>query len=660
MNIDSAARTAAWQEQLDAASRRFAETATERGEVARRREVTDSAVVDTRPEIIARADRLLATGEIPAQAVIDLGRQEPVDSVRALERVIGFTNELQAVNFLSRGARAAGAVARISLTDHGREVPLGTGTLVSPQLLLTNNHVLPTPEVAGQVVVEFSAEVDIDNMPKQTARYRPAPNRFFVTDRHLDYTVVCVAPGPDGAAPGTVFGWNPLIAAPGKIVIGEAMNVIGHPSGRLKEISIRDNRLDLQLADFLHYTSDTEPGNSGSPVFNDQWEMVAVHHAGVPRKNEQGRVLRKDGTVWQSGDGDDAIDWIANEGTRVSVLLRDLRARQFDPAQRVLLDELGRAADLPTDGHAERMVPAPLHAPVAEGIRSGLRGRPTAFDGRHSLLFLHGRGQQGRPPAELRRLWTAGLNKGLTLAGLRPIDPGDVYFPFYGDRLIESMDTQEAVGAGSAHYERLVAEAAQLACMPRAEEMPADPATQELFGGLGAVVVGRLRDQLGWIAARSGLDSALIGAIFKDVAAYLDNEEVRKGVLDTVLTDVPGTGELILVGHSLGTVVAMDLLTQLPHELTVSLLVTAGSPLGLDGVYRNLLSGGAHRPERVGEWLNTWYAGDPIAIGCPLRRVWGPDLRELAVENPAERAHDITEYLAHAAVAATIGQKLPT
>ncbi|WP_040801603.1 trypsin-like serine peptidase [Nocardia higoensis] len=659
MDTESEAPIAARCEQIDAASQRFAETAPQREEVARRRAASDSEVVDSKEQILARADRLLVAGEVPAQAVIELGRQDPIDSIGSLERVIGFANELQAVNFLARGTRAAAAVARISLADNGREVPMGTGSLVSPQLLLTNNHVLPEPEAAERVVVEFSAEVGIDNVPTPTVRHRLAPAGFFVTDQHLDYTLVRVAPGPDGAVPGTAFGWNPLIADPGKIVIGEAMNVVGHPSGRLKEISIRNNRLDLQLDDFLHYSSDTEPGNSGSPVFNDQWEIVALHHAGVPKKDDTGRVLRKDGKLWQPGDGDDAIDWIANEGTRVSVLLRDLASRKFDPAQRALLDELGPAANLPAEtGLAVATPPAPQRAPATESLVRGLQGRPGAFGGRRSVLFLHGRGQQGRDPAELRRTWTAGLNKGLTSADRSPLDPADVYFPFYGDQLVTSMDTREAVDTGSVLYERLVAEAAQRVGMPGPDELPTDPEARELFDGIGAVVLDRLHDQLGWIAARSGLDSVLIVAIFKDVAAYLDDERVRKSVLDTVLTDVPPSGELILVSHSLGTVVAMDLLSELPREVNVSLLVTAGSPLGLDSVYRKLLSGGAHRPERVGEWLNTWYAGDPIAIGCPLRQAWGTGVADLPVENSKERAHDIAEYLAHAAVAGAIGKQL--
>jgi len=663
MDADPEALAAARCEQITAAAQRFDETTDARDEVARRREETDSDVVDTEAEIRARADHLLTSGEVPVQAVIELGRQDPVDGIGTLERVIGFANELQAVNFLPRGARAAAAVARITLRHHGREVPIGTGSMVSPHLLLTNNHVLPDAEAAASVWVEFRAEVDIDNVPRTPVRYQLAPADFFVTDTYLDYTLVLVAPGPDGAAAGTAFGWNPLIASPGKIVIGEAMNVIGHPSGRLKEISIRANRLELQLEHFLHYISDTEPGNSGSPVFNDQWEMVALHHAGVPREDDKGRVLRKDGKVWQAGDGDDAVDWVANEGTRVSVLLRDLRSRTYSPAQQALLDELGPSSrPLVVAAIAPDATPAPVPAaqPVqtTETTRSGVTGRTTAFGGRRSMVFLHGRGQQRRDPAQLRLTWTAGLNKGLTLAGLAPVDPADVCFPYYGDRLVAGMDARESVDTGSALYQSLVAEAARRAGMPSTGELPATPREQERFGGIGSVVLDRLHDQLGWIAARSGLDSLLIGAIFKDVAAYLDDEQVRKGVLDTVLADMPARGELVLVSHSLGTVVAMDLLTQLPRELDVSMLVTAGSPLGLDGVYRKLLGGGATRPERVGRWLNTWYAGDPIAIGCPLRQAWGPRVHDVPVDNSREHAHNIDEYLAHAVVAGPIGQKL--
>ncbi len=676
MDMTTETRTAAWRQQVSAAAQRYADSAAARRTIERRRRAAESIVADSEEQILARADRLFANGEVPPQVVTDLAAGEPVGRIAALERVIGQVNDLQAVNFLGRGGRAAAAVARISLADNGREVPIGTGSLVSPQLLLTNHHVLPTAQDAARVVIEFRAETDLDSVPTPPARVRALPQDFFVTDAGLDYTLVRVGAGPGGTAPGDTFGWNPLIAEQGKIVIGEAMNVVGHPMGRLKEISIRDNRLDLQLDDFLHYSTDTEPGSSGSPVFNDQWELVALHHCGVSAQDADGNTLRVDGKRWQPGDGDDAVQWIANEGVRVSAILRDLAARDHPPAQRALLDELGEQAGLccaapqdtapqdtaPRDAVPVVAAPEPVVTPepgVArqESVRRlrGLRGNATAFGGTRSLLYLHGRGQQERDPADLRRTWTAGLNKGLTLADLTPVDPADAYFPYYGDQLAASLEHRESlVAADSGLYESLVTEAAVAAGMPPTGTGTV-PATEEGLFGLGAGLLGRLHDQLGWLAARSGLDALLISAIFADVAAYLDDDDVRKSVLETVLADTPTSGELILVSHSLGTVVAMDLLTQLPRELNVRLLVTAGSPLGLDAVYRKLLSGGATRPERVGDWLNTFYAGDPVAIGCPLGPVWGAGVRDAAVANPKDHAHDIAEYLAHPAVAAAIG-----
>ncbi|QLY28070.1 trypsin-like peptidase domain-containing protein [Nocardia huaxiensis] len=649
---------AARRSQAERAGRRYAESEAERRAVEEQRRSTGSAVVDSAEQITARADRLLAQGQVPAEALVELGRQKPLGRIAALERIIGAATQLQAASFLPRGVRAATAVARISLLQNGREIPDGTGSLVSPRLLLTNNHVLPDRDTARAAVIEFGAEMTVENVPGASARFRLDPDTLFLTDAHLDFTLVLVTPNANGATAGSVVGWwNRLIAQQGKIVVGESMNIVGHPMGRLKEISIRENRLDLQLDDFLHYSTDTERGSSGSPVFNDQWEVVALHHSGVPRTDAQGNPVRKDGRPWLPGDSDDTVEWIANEGVRISVILKHLAAQRLDDAQRALLAELGAAAWRTT----EAVVPAaPPPAPVAmrapEAVPRGLIARPAAFGGTNKLLFLHGRGQAGRDPVVLRRTWTAGLNKGLTLAGFGPVDSADVHFPFYGDVLAERSAAPETLGETTALYERIVAEAAQHAGMP--DQLSSTPMESEGLREIGSGVIGSLHDQLSWLAARSGLDSLLIARIFKDVADYLDDERTRRAVLDTVLQTVPAAGNLVLVSHSLGTVVAMDLLTRLPGELKVSMLVTAGSPLGLDAVYKKLLVGGPVRPTRVVDWVNTWYAGDPIAIGCPLRRAWGSPLTEFAVENPKDRAHDIAEYLAHPAVAQAIRQQL--
>jgi V8-like Glu-specific endopeptidase len=651
----------------------------------RRRQVETGTpfAADSEEQLRARAERLLSKGEVDPEALApvppDGGQARPAV---VFERILGAASELQSVNFLARGARAASAVARISVVEDGRRAGFGTGFLVGERLLLTNHHVLPDVVTATGSFAEFDFEADADGVPEPVDPYDLAPDELFVTDPELDYTLVAVAVGSDGRRPGTVHGWLKLIAQQGKIVIGEPVNVVGHPDGRPKEIAVRDNALLNQLPQFLHYRTDTEPGNSGSPVFNDQWEVVALHHAGVPDPDGEG--------------------WIANEGARVSAILRHLAVAGLPPGQKSLLAELGPQAvprqavpveAVPTDDRPGGALPVPGalsaqavsaggRADVAAGVRErrGLTGRTGA--GRH-LVFLHGRGQQGRDPAGLRAGWCEGLDIGLAAAGLAPLRADDVWFPYYGDALAAVLATRERVAPDTAAstaeayapadpgaravYAALLDEAAEATGMPAPEREPLaegvragrstpawEGAAAQESGLLGGAVAA-LQRPLSWIAARSGLDDVVIATVFRDVAAYLDNKPVRDAVLDAVLAGMPDEGEIVLVTHSLGTVVALDLFTRLPRTTAVPLLVTAGSPLGLDAVYRRLLAGGPVRPGQVGVWINAWAAGDAVAIGCPLGDSWS-QVRDVLCANRKDRAHDIAQYLSDARVAAEIGR----
>ncbi|MGW7244504.1 hypothetical protein [Streptomyces sp. NPDC054804] len=137
--------------------------------------------------------------------------------------------------------------------------------------------------------------------------------------------------------------------------------------------------------------------------------------------------------------------------------------------------------------------------------------------------------------------------------------------------------------------------------------------------GFGNDLVGRFQQALSWLAAKTDVDEWTIATVFRDVSRYLSDPNVRDAVLATVLETMPTTGELVLVTHSLGTVVGMDLISRLPDPLDLTLLVTAGTPLGMDAVNERLLVGGPHRPEKVRQWLNAWCPTDAVAIGCPSR-----------------------------------------
>jgi tetratricopeptide (TPR) repeat protein len=56
--------------------------------------------------------------------------------------------------------------------------------------------------------------------------------------------------------------------------------IIGYPKGGALAISLHDNTQVGWRRPLLHYRTPTEPGSSGSPVFDDRWQLVALHHAG--------------------------------------------------------------------------------------------------------------------------------------------------------------------------------------------------------------------------------------------------------------------------------------------------------------------------------------------------------------------------------------------
>jgi endonuclease G len=236
-----------------------------------------------------------------------------------LEKIIG-TADFVGVRYLDAGVAAARAVGRVNIRDgRGRLVGYGTGSLVSPALLLTNHHVLTDAETARGSVIEFNYQDDVDGKPLLSAVHALDPDRFFLADRERDFALVAVrAP----AAELTLFGFNRLIEAEGKAIIGEFVTIVQHPRGEKKQLALRENKIVDIPEQVLHYTADTEPGSSGSPVFNDQWEVVALHHAAVPTPGR-----------------DDPGEYV-NEGIRISRICQFIRQAPLPPAQRELADQL--------------------------------------------------------------------------------------------------------------------------------------------------------------------------------------------------------------------------------------------------------------------------------------------------------------------------------
>jgi S1-C subfamily serine protease len=181
-----------WVEQAEAASQRYEQSkdAQEANEKRRKRE--RRRVLDTEAQLTARIRHLAETGRVTSENIVEVAQADPSDMGAALERILD-ANDLQSARFLYRGVRACATVGRISRIRGGRQQPTGTGFLVSPSLLLTNNHVLPSAEHAAVAVVEFGAELDVDDAQGQIVRHHLDPDGMFVTDAGLDFTLVCVS-----------------------------------------------------------------------------------------------------------------------------------------------------------------------------------------------------------------------------------------------------------------------------------------------------------------------------------------------------------------------------------------------------------------------------------------------------------------------------------
>ncbi len=250
------------------------------------------------------------------------------DSI-AMERILG-ENDLVPVAYLMKGFNVAKSVCRIIIRDKNRNtVGYGTGFLISSKILITNNHVLPDEESASFSILEFNFQNDENYMPCRTYYFELSPERLFITDENLDFTMVAVNDIESKGKTLSDFGYLRLLPDKGKILEGEYVSIIQHPKGGPKSVTLRENEIKYLFDDFIQYSTDTQPGSSGSPVFNDQWVVVGIHHSGVP-------------------DPDNSGEWIANEGIRISSIAKFIEnnCKDLNEDKKALLKEVFPELDL--------------------------------------------------------------------------------------------------------------------------------------------------------------------------------------------------------------------------------------------------------------------------------------------------------------------------
>jgi hypothetical protein len=278
------------------------------------------------------------------------------------------------------------------------------------------------------------------------------------------------------------------------------------------------------------------------------------------------------------------------------------------------------------------------------------------------LVLVHGRAQAGKDPIAIQKEWMDALGYGALRANKTIPTATEIVFPFYGnelERLVAHIDAPLAATAKGTDSDvdtdlrgQILEDIAAQIGVSRADierEFKGQPTRKGPGNWEWVHAILRAMDKI------PGVNSASIDQFTRDVYVYLTYPAVR-GAIDKIVTDQMSDGPCVVVGHSLGTVVAYNVLLRRSPADGIRRYVTLGSPLGIRGIKRYLDSPVAC-PSCVGSWFNAYDDRDLVAL-VPL------DTKNFdvhpAIENKSDvmnftdNRHGIAGYLADPMVAAKI------
>ena len=286
-------------------------------------------------------------GIIDNEQNLELG---DLDDEVLLERFIGGTNDILSIETLEKGLDISRSVGLIETEP----AQVGTGFLVGKNIMMTNYHNIPEVEYALRS--KFILDHEENDLGERRVRqpFNLDPERFFFSNREHDVALVAVKPRNRNGIELASFGTHRLFEEEGKIVIGHPVNIIQHPRGERKKITMHNSIL-VEISNegdddrYCYYSADTLKGSSGSPVYNKHWEVIGLHRKGVPKINDQGLIELKNGTYISRSElaaNESQIKWLCNQGVRVSRIIKCFKEHTFENEEqskikRALLDYWG-------------------------------------------------------------------------------------------------------------------------------------------------------------------------------------------------------------------------------------------------------------------------------------------------------------------------------
>lgn len=259
------------------------------------------------------------------------------------------------------------------------------------------------------------------------------------------------------------------------------------------------------------------------------------------------------------------------------------------------------------------------------------------------VLGLHGIGQQQRGRLQMLPDWQAAVGDGVERArGLAWPKPS-LNLAYYGDVFLADTDSKGDPQDPEALDDDVVAFLKQVQDEVVDPSRPLD--VEDPAKGLKGLPTPLTR-LAAWLERKFGLAGKLlfIGDLVQVRRFQRDNDlaETVLGRVREMLLQNPR----VLIGHSLGSIVAYEALCRIPDH-GVTTLITVGSPLGLRSI-REGMSQQAHDrmpnlPPGLLRWTNIYDPDDAVSLAGGLAEYW-PEVADKKVDNE-DQPHSVTHYL---------------
>ncbi|WP_336929192.1 hypothetical protein [Acinetobacter tandoii] len=287
------------------------------------------------------------------------------------------------------------------------------------------------------------------------------------------------------------------------------------------------------------------------------------------------------------------------------------------------------------------------------------------------IIFIHGMNQQNYDEETLKQHWLNLFKTGLSHAEQNiELKSLDIKLPFYGDLLTKhqlnnSLDLNTMLPKSLSHLHfpfhlwhntSIVEEHSPcITPLPCFNPEQSESLTQRLSVITALTKDHAFKELIMFLNHYPKLHETLMHKFLIETYLYLSNSDFMHEVHHRIMSHLHPSKDHIIVAHSLGTVIAYNLLHQFNH-FRVHRFITLGSPLAFKVIQEKLTLPISRPPQLHGDWFN-FYSPDDFLTAFPLSEApfnFEQPIINQAITTPVDKPHQITGYLAHPAVIKSI------